>query len=136
MCATFADDDVGKSVVNAAGEEVGLVTAVEHGTAHVEPDPGITDTIKATLGWEGTNEDTYPLQEHAVDRVTDDEIRLEGDLSGSGPSSREAETSGMEAQGRDTDAGGHGGERSTSDETGLTDDRDRADDRRDDPGRH
>lgn len=82
MCAAFGEDDVGKSVVNASGEEVGMVTAVEHGTAHVTPDPGITDSIKAALGWEGTGEDAYPLQEGSVERVTDDEIRLSGDLHG------------------------------------------------------
>lgn len=84
MCATFTDDDVGKTVVNANGDEVGIVSSVEHGSARVEPDPGITDTIKTKLGWEGTSGDTYPLQEEAVDRVTDDEIHLKGDLSGVG----------------------------------------------------
>ena len=79
MCARFTDDEVGKTVVNANGEEVGMVTAVEHGTARVEPEPGITDTIKAALGWEGTSEESYPLQEAAVDRITDEEIRLSGE---------------------------------------------------------
>ncbi|ELZ13492.1 hypothetical protein C479_01566 [Halovivax asiaticus JCM 14624] len=80
MCTAFGEDDVGKSVVNASGEEIGMVTAVEHGTAHVTPDPGVTDSIKAALGWEGTGENAYPLQEESVERVTGDEIRLSGDL--------------------------------------------------------
>lgn len=82
MCAAFGDDDVGKAVVNASGEEVGMVTAVEHGTARVKPDPGVTDSIKAALGWEGTSDETYPLQEESVNRVTGDEIRLSGELHG------------------------------------------------------
>lgn len=82
MSPQITDDDVGKSVVNADGDEVGMVADVQHGTAHVEPDPGITDSIKATLGWGDRGEDTYPLQEEAIGRVTDDEIRLERDLSG------------------------------------------------------
>ncbi|PCR90813.1 hypothetical protein [Natrinema ejinorense] len=86
MTPQFTDDDVGKRVVNADGDEVGMVAAVEHGTAHVEPDPGITDSIKATLGWSDSGADTYPLQEEAVSRVTDDEIHLEHDLSGVGAS--------------------------------------------------
>ncbi|MFB1062913.1 hypothetical protein [Natrinema sp. H-ect4] len=82
MSPQITDDDVGKSVVNADGDEVGMVADVQHGTAHVEPDPGITDSIKATLGWGDSGEDTYPLQEAAIGRVTDDEIHLERDLSG------------------------------------------------------
>lgn len=82
MSTQFSDDDTGKRVVNAAGEEIGIVADVEHGTAHVEPDPGITDTIKAKLGWGGGSEETYPLQEEAIGRVTDDAIHLESDLSG------------------------------------------------------
>ena len=84
MCASFSDDDVGKTVVNANGDEVGIVSAVEHGSARVKPNPGVADTIKAKLGWSGTTEDTYPLQEEAVEHVTDDEIRLEGDLGDTG----------------------------------------------------
>ncbi len=82
MSPQFTDDDVGKDVVSVDGEKVGMVADVEHGTAHVEPDPGITDTIKAKLGWSGTNEDTYPLQEESVGRVTDDEIHLSQDPAG------------------------------------------------------
>ncbi|MFA9501202.1 hypothetical protein ACERIM_00300 [Natrinema sp. H-ect1] len=81
MSPQFTDDDVGKDVVNDAGDEVGMVVDVDHGTAHVEPDPGITDSIKATLGWTDSGEDTYPLQEAAVGHVTDDAIHLEGDRS-------------------------------------------------------
>ncbi|WP_254529756.1 hypothetical protein [Natrinema gelatinilyticum] len=84
MSPQFSDDDTGKRVINAAGDQIGIVADVEHGTAHVEPDPGITDTIKAKLGWGGTDEDTYPLQDEAVARVTDDEVRLESDLSDAG----------------------------------------------------
>ncbi|MHC3438919.1 hypothetical protein ACYJ1Y_12670 [Natrialbaceae archaeon A-gly3] len=82
MCAQFTDDDVGKTVVNANGDDVGIVADVEHGTAHVEPNPGITDTIKAKLGWSDRDTDTYPLQESAVAEVTGDAVRLESDLSG------------------------------------------------------
>ncbi len=118
MCATFTDDDVGKTVVNASGDEIGIVSAVEHGSARVEPDPGITDTIRAKLGWEDTDEETYPLQDHAVSRVTDDEVRLEQDLAGvsEAGAGTGAGTSGV---GNDaTDDGGIGGD------SGLTDDDD------------
>lgn len=72
----ITDDDIGKPVVDERGEQLGVVSAVEQGTARVDPDPGITDKIKAELGWEDADEDTYPLKEIAIERVTDDEIRL------------------------------------------------------------
>ncbi|WP_424016414.1 PRC-barrel domain containing protein [Halorientalis pallida] len=73
----ITEDDVGKTVVDENGDEVGIVSAVRHGTAYVDPDPGITTRIKTALGWEEIDdEDGYPLQEETVDDVTDDEIRL------------------------------------------------------------
>jgi len=79
MTTTITDDDEGKSVVTADGEQVGIVASVEHGTARVEPDPGLTDELKAKLGFGDTDDDTYPLQEERVETVTDDEIRLRDD---------------------------------------------------------
>jgi hypothetical protein len=104
MSPEFTDDDIGKSVINADGEEVGLVTDVEHGTAHVEPDPGITDTIKAKLGWGDTDDDAYPLQEPAVAEVTDDEVHLERDLDSSSTSTGAAAGAGTGAETDDVDA--------------------------------
>lgn len=109
MSPEFTDDDIGKTVINADGEEVGLVADVQHGTAHVEPDPGITDTIKAKLGWGDSDEDTYPLQEPAVAEVTGDEIHLERDLeSGSGAATGAGTTAGAEAATGATDTADRG----------------------------
>lgn len=73
----LTEDDEGKPVVNSMGDEVGIVSAVQSGTAHVNPDPGITDKISSKLGWAGASEDeTYELQTSHIDTVTDDEIRL------------------------------------------------------------
>jgi len=76
----ITDDDVGKTVVDADGDQVGIVSAVRHGTAYVDPDPGITTKLKTKLGWEDRDDDGYPLQEPAVDTVTDDQVRLRSDL--------------------------------------------------------
>ena len=77
----FNDDDVGKTVVNGNGSEIGIISAIEHGTAYVDPDPGITTKITAALGWDNIDdEDGYPLQEQAVQTVTDDQVRLRSDL--------------------------------------------------------
>lgn len=73
---TITDADEGKSVVHE-DTTVGIVATVEHGTAYVDPDPGLTDQVKAELGWADIDEDTYPLQEQAITDVTDDEIRLQ-----------------------------------------------------------
>lgn len=80
MSTEITDDDVGKNVVDGRGDKVGIVSAVRHGTAYVDPDPSLTDEIKAKLDWEDTGEEDYPLQEAAVAAVTDDEIRLRDNL--------------------------------------------------------
>ena len=78
--AQITDDDVGKTVVDGDGDEVGIVSAVRHGTAYVDPDPGITTKLKTTLGREERDDDGYPLQERAVETVTDDQVRLRSNL--------------------------------------------------------
>jgi hypothetical protein len=80
MTKTVTEDAVGKSVVDARGNAVGIVVDVKHGTAYVEPDPDITDKLTAKLGWTEAGEESYPLQEAAVETVTDDEVRLREDL--------------------------------------------------------
>ena len=77
MCAEFTSDDEGKRIVNAEGEQIGIVESVEAGTAHVEPDPGMTDTIKSKLGWGDADEETYSLDQQNVESITDDEVRIE-----------------------------------------------------------
>jgi len=74
---TISESDEGKRVVNANGNEIGRVIEVRGNTAHVDPDPGLTDTIKSKLGWGESDEDTYPLETSNVETITDDEIRLE-----------------------------------------------------------
>ena len=70
------DDDQGKAVVDSSGQEIGMVTEVKSGTAYVNADPGLTDTIRSKLGWGDADEDDYALEESRIDTVTDDEIRL------------------------------------------------------------
>ena len=77
--AQFSDSDEGKSVM-MGDEKVGMITQVEHGTAYVDPDAGITDRIKASLDWGDRDEDTYPLEESRVDSITDDEVRLRSNM--------------------------------------------------------
>ncbi len=75
------DDSIqGKHVVNAAGEKIGLITAVRDNTAFIDPDPGMTDTLKAKLGWDEVDTDDYPLEASDIDRITDDGVYLRSDL--------------------------------------------------------
>ena len=74
---TLTADDEGKEVVNESGESIGRVVEVQGGEGHVDPDPGMTDTIKSKLGWgDAQSEDTYRLDPSHIESVTDDEIRL------------------------------------------------------------
>jgi len=72
----ITESDEGKKVIGRDGDEIGRVVEVSHGTAHVDPDPDMSDTIMSKLGWGDRDEDTYPLQEETIESVTDDEIRL------------------------------------------------------------
>jgi hypothetical protein len=74
------DDDEGKAVVDAHGEKIGMVTEVRSGTAYVNADPGITDTIRSKLGWGDADQEDYALEENRIHTVTDDEIRLKDGL--------------------------------------------------------
>ena len=77
---TLTDDDEGKKVVSADGDEIGIVTDVRNDTAYVDPDPGITDTVMSKLGWKSAGEEDYPLENSRIDAITDDEVRLERNL--------------------------------------------------------
>ena len=75
--AQIDEDDVGKTVVNASGESVGTISAVNDDTPYVDLEKGMHKEETAALRWNDiSDEDGYPLDEHAVDRITDDEVQL------------------------------------------------------------
>ena len=76
MAHQFTNDDEGKTVVNADGDSIGRVMEIRGNSAYVEPDPGITDSVKSKLGWGDSDEDTYELRDEHVETVTDDEVRI------------------------------------------------------------
>lgn len=76
----ITEDDEGKRVVNANGDEIGMVTEVKAGKAYVDPDPGITDKLRSKLGWGDADENDYVLQKNRIGTITDDEIRLKDNL--------------------------------------------------------
>jgi hypothetical protein len=81
MATELTEDDEGKTVVHGS-DKLGRITNVEHGTAYVDPDPSITDTIMSKLGWsdETEHDETYPLSDESVVEVTSDEVRVEENL--------------------------------------------------------
>lgn len=72
----LTEDDEGKPVVDAGGEAVGMVEEVSGNTAYIDPEPGLVDRIKTTLGWGDADEENYPIDDENIDQVTDDEVRL------------------------------------------------------------
>ncbi|WP_121741609.1 hypothetical protein [Natronorubrum halophilum] len=77
MSATFTDDDLEKTVENANGEVIGTVTAVDGETARVAPRAGILDSIRSTLSWGQSHEDTLEIHETAVYEISSESIRLD-----------------------------------------------------------
>ena len=70
------DDDEGKAVVDSSGQKIGMVSEVKSGTAYVDADPSLTDSIRSKLGWGDADDDDYALAKDRIDTVTDDEVRL------------------------------------------------------------
>ncbi|MCU4740133.1 hypothetical protein OB955_03160 [Halobacteria archaeon AArc-m2/3/4] len=75
----LTDDDQGKDVVDAMGEQVGIVADVEADTVYIDPEPGFTDRLKARFGWGEPDQDAYPVNSSQIKEVTDDEVVLEGE---------------------------------------------------------
>lgn len=73
-------DDEGKRVLNTDGTEVGRLVDVEDGRGYVEPDPTLTETIKAKLGWASRSDEAHPLDEGSIEEITDDAVYLRGTL--------------------------------------------------------
>lgn len=75
---SLTEDDVGKDAVLPSGDEIGLVSKVDpdENTVYVEPDPGLTDKLKADLNW-GGEEGAYSLDGSRVERITGDAVVVE-----------------------------------------------------------
>lgn len=76
MRTHVTDEDEGKEVVYEE-ETVGRVVEVDDGTAYVDPDPSITETIKSKLGWAEADEESFALDESSIADIDDDQIRLD-----------------------------------------------------------
>lgn len=73
---TPGDDDEGKTVFDASGDEVGMVVDVRGDTIYVDPHPSITDKFKSVLGWDMDEDDAHPIPGDRIARITDRRIEL------------------------------------------------------------
>lgn len=80
MPVTFSEDDEGKTVVDASGDTLGIVTKIQRDTAYVEPDPDVTETLKSELGMGDADPDEYTVHQDAVETTTDEKLHLRGEL--------------------------------------------------------
>lgn len=80
--AALSSDDEGKFLVDAEGEQLGIVTEVDSmsSVAYVEPDPGIGEAWIQGFGYGDADEDDIRVPFDAVETVTDEEIRVAADL--------------------------------------------------------
>jgi sporulation protein YlmC with PRC-barrel domain len=74
--ATLSETDEGKTVVDADGTEIGMVTGVTADDIEVQPDPSLVDRVKATLDWGDRPENRYRIDADRIDRITGTEIEL------------------------------------------------------------
>lgn len=72
----FDESDTGKTVVDAEGDEIGVITEVRGDRAYVDPDPSMMENVKSRLGWGDSDDDAYPLKAEHVQKVTDNQVRL------------------------------------------------------------
>ncbi len=66
--------DQGKDVVDESGQQIGMVAEVEGQTAYIDPEPGLTDRLKARLDWGGHGDEDYPVEAPQILEITDDEV--------------------------------------------------------------
>jgi hypothetical protein len=76
----LTEQDEGKKVINANGETIGMISGFRGGRAYVDPDPGVTDKIMSTMGWNDADEGDYVLESDHVEQISDDEVHLSSHL--------------------------------------------------------
>jgi hypothetical protein len=122
------EDDAGKDVIDSTGETIGIVSGVEGDTLHVESDPGLTDSIKATLGWGDTEGDQIIEAQHIAE-IDDDAVHL----AAADPEATDIETEGEERDDSTTEAVGETGTGTGHEDAPTEGDGTLPEERRDDP---
>ncbi|WP_224335627.1 hypothetical protein [Haloprofundus halobius] len=76
MASQLSEDDVGKSVYDDDGNEVGTVDEVTDEGFYLRFGEGVEVT------WGGGDEDRYPIGPESVADVTADRVTLQGEFEG------------------------------------------------------
>jgi hypothetical protein len=74
--ARVTESDEGKKVVDKNNNTIGMISGVRGDTITVDPDPGITDSIRAKLGWKDVDEDDYTLDQFDVEPINNDRVQV------------------------------------------------------------
>ncbi|MEF8852581.1 MAG: hypothetical protein V5A44_00280 [Haloarculaceae archaeon] len=74
--------DEGKYLMDAEGEQIGIVTEVDtdENVAYVEPDPDVGEAILQGFGFGDADEDDIEVPGDSVETITDTELRVPRDL--------------------------------------------------------
>ena len=73
---TLTENDEGKILVDANGEDIGIVTAVGNGSTLVNPEPGFVEGLLAAFGHTDEDSGDIEVPHDVVETVTDREVRL------------------------------------------------------------
>jgi hypothetical protein len=78
----LSTSDEGKYLMDAEGEQIGIVTEVDpdENVAYVEPDPDLTEAWVQSLGYGDADDDDIEVPGESVDTITDTELRVPRDL--------------------------------------------------------
>jgi len=74
----LSSDDLGSTVVDAEGEEIGTVEEIDEtgDVLFVDPHQSLTERIKSTLDWGDADDESYSLHSNQIASTTEDEVRL------------------------------------------------------------
>lgn len=80
--SVLSTEDEGKYLMDAEGEQIGIVTEVdvEDNVAYVEPEPDIGEAIIQGFGFGDADDDDIEVPGDAVTTITDTELRVPRDL--------------------------------------------------------
>ncbi|WP_424001069.1 hypothetical protein ACOZ4I_15370 [Haloarcula salina] len=80
--SVLSTEDEGKFLMDAQGEQIGIVTEVDPKAqiAYVEPEPNLTEAWIQGLGFGDADEDDIEVAGDAIETITDTELRVAVDL--------------------------------------------------------
>jgi hypothetical protein len=80
--SVLSTEDEGKFLMDAEGEQLGVVTGVhtDANVAYVEPDPNVGEAVLQGFGFGDADADDIEVPGESVETITDSELRVPRDL--------------------------------------------------------